>query len=118
MFGDGTIIVSSHAVEAVKELLEDLLSGLSSIDEVLVLRYIIDCVNIFNGDCAIAAAINQSKCLVDHVLAALGKWVTEASNELLVGNVAITVDIVKFHERLNLDNLREEAESIESFSEL
>lgn len=118
MLRDLTIVVASHAIEAIEELLQNFLPRLSSINEVLVLRNVVNCVDILNADSTVSASVDEREGLVDHVLSALGKGVSQPADELLVGDVAIAVDIVVFHERLNLDNLGEETVGGERLREL
>ena len=118
MLRDLTIVVASHAIEAIEELLQNFLPRLSSINEVLVLRNVVNCVDILNADSTVSASVDKREGLVDHVLSALGEGVSQSADELLVGDVAIAVDIVVFHERLDLDNLGEETVGGERLREL
>lgn len=43
-----TVVVSLHAIETVQEFAQNFLSCLCAIDEVLVLRHVVDCVNVFD----------------------------------------------------------------------
>ena len=118
MLRDLTIVVASHAIKAIEELLQNFFPCLSSINEVLVLRNVVNCVDILNADSTVPASVDEREGLVDHVLSALGEGVSQSADELLVGDVAIAVDIVVFHERLNLDNLGEETVGGERLREL
>ena len=118
LLSDLSIVVSAHTIKAVKELTEDLLSGLPSINEVLVVGHVINCVDVLDRDSAIVAAIDKVKGLVDHGLTASSEWVSQATDELLVGDVAISINIVVFHKGLNLDHFGEEAVPGKSLSEL
>ena len=118
MLRDGAIVVTSHAIKSIEELLKNLFSRLLAINEVLILGHVVNRVNILNGDRAVAAPVNQLEGLVDHVFSALGQRVSQSSDELLIGDIAIAVDIVVFHEGLDLDDLREDAISGEGLREL
>ena len=98
--------------------MQNFFPGLSSINEVLVLRNVVNCVDILDADSAVPASVDEGECLVDHVLSALGEWVSQPADELLVRDVAIAVDIVVLHERLDLDNLGEETVGGERLREL
>ena len=108
MSGDGAIVVASHAIEAIEELLQNLLSRLLAIDEVLVLRNVVNGVNIINADGAVVGSVDEVEGLLDHVLSALSEWVSQTTDELLISDVTILVDIVEAHQGLNLDDLGEE----------
>ena len=118
MFSDGSVIVSSHAIKLVKESRKNFFSSLGAVDELGALRHVVNCVDVFNTDSSVVAAINQSKGLLDHVLSTLSKRISESTDELLVSDIAITIDIVILHESLNLDDLGENAEGRKSLSEL
>jgi len=118
LFWDSTIVVAAHAVKSIEELREDLISCLFSFNEVLVLGNVIDCVNVWDLKSTAAVAVNRRESLVNHVFSALRKGVSKSSDELLVANVAITINIVILHEPLDFHNFREEAESWKSLSEL
>ena len=105
---DSSIVVASHSVESIQELLQNLFSRLLAVDEVLVLRHVVNSVNIIDADGAIVGPVNEIEGLLNHVLSALSKWVSETTDELLVSDVTILVDIVEAHEGLNLDDLGEE----------
>ena len=98
--------------------MQNFFPGLSSINEVLVLRNIINCVDILDADSTVPASVDEGEGLVDHVLSALGEGVSQPADELLVRDVAIAVDIVVLHERLDLDNLGEETVGCKSLREL
>ena len=98
--------------------MQNFFPGLSSINEVLVLRNIVNCVDILDADSAVPASVDEGEGLVDHVLSALGERVPQPADELLVRDVAIAVDIVVLHERLDLDNLGEETVGGERLREL
>ena len=98
--------------------MQNFFPGLSSINEVLVLRNIINCVDILDADSTVPASVDEGEGLVDHVLSALGEGVSQPADELLVRDVAIAVDIVVLHERLDLDNLGEETVGGERLREL
>ena len=116
--GDGAIVVASHAIEAIEELLQNLLSRLLAIDEVLVLRNVVNGVNIINADGAVVGSVDEVEGLLDHVLSALTEWVSQTTDELLISDVTILVDIVVAHQGLNLDDLGEEAVGGERLCEL
>ena len=118
MSGDGAIVVASHAIEAIEELLQNLLSRLLAIDEVLVLRNVVNGVNIINADGAVVGSVDEVEGLLDHVLSALSEWVSQTTDELLISDVTILVDIVEAHQGLNLDDLGEEAVGGERLCEL
>lgn len=118
MSGDGAIVVASHAIEAIEELLQNLLSRLLAIDEVLVLRNVVNGVNIINADGAVVGSVDEVEGLLDHVLSALSEWVSQTTDELLISDVTILVDIVVAHQGLNLDDLGEEAVGGECLCEL
>lgn len=71
------------------------------------MRNVVNCIDVSDGDSARVVAINQSKGLVDHSLSALGERVTKTTNELLISDVAIAINIVVLHEGLDFDDLRE-----------
>ena len=75
LLGDGAIVVAAHAIKSVQELFQDLLAGLSSVDEVLVLRHVVNGINVSNGDGTGVVAVDESEGLVNHSLTALGKTV-------------------------------------------
>mmetsp|Transcript_20665 Transcript_20665/g.27882 ORF Transcript_20665/g.27882 Transcript_20665/m.27882 type:complete len:217 (-) Transcript_20665:25-675(-) len=115
---DRAVVVAAHAVEPVQEFLQDLIAGLLSVDEVLVLRNVVDCVDISDGDSVGAVTIDEGEGLVNHGLSALGERVSEAADELLVSDVAVAIHIVVLHQSLNLNHLREKPVGGESLSEL
>ena len=115
---DSAIVVATHAVEAIEELSKDLLSRLLSINEVLVLRHIVDCIDVSDRDRTTVVPVDELEGLVDHGLAALREGVSQSANELLISDVAITVHIVVLHKGLDLDNLREETVGGERLGEL
>ena len=98
--------------------MQNLVASLLAVDEVLVLGNVVDRVNILNAYRAVIAAINHVESLGDHVLLALSQRVSQAADELFVGNVAIAIDIVVAHERLNLDDLGEEVVGSKGLREL
>ena len=104
---DRAVIVSTHAVKTVKELFKNFLTRLGAINEVLVLGDVVKNIDISNGDLVGVVTVDQCESLVDHILPALAKGITKATNELLVRDVAITIDIVELHQCLDLDDLRE-----------
>ena len=56
---DLAIIVALHAVETVKELLDDLLTSQASLNKVRILRHIIDGIDILNGDLSTSILVHQ-----------------------------------------------------------
>jgi hypothetical protein len=116
--GDGTIVVATHTVELIEELLEDFGSGLGAINEVLVLGHIVDCVNVLDGDVTVVVAVDELEGHGNHLLSTLSEGVSKSTDELLVGDVAIAIDVVELHEGLDLDNFREKAVCSQSLSEL
>lgn len=115
---DSAIVVATHAIEAIKELSKDLLSCLLSINEVLVLGHVVDCIDVGDSDCAAVVPVDELEGLVNHCLASLSERVSQSANELLICDVAIPVHIVVLHKGLDLNNLREETVSGERLGEL
>jgi hypothetical protein len=115
---DCAVVVTSHAIEAIQEILQNLLPRLLSIDEVLVLGHVVYGVDIVNADSAIVASVDKIESLVDHVHTALVQGVPKTTDKLLVGDVAIAIHIVEAHECLNLDDLGEQAIGSERLREL
>jgi len=56
--------------------------------------------DIFHSDKSVSVLIHAAEGALDHSQLALGKLVTEASNELLVIDAAIAIDVVGAHEAL------------------
>lgn len=118
MLCDDSVIVASHAIKTIEELFQNFSSGFLAVDEVLVFRHVVNLVNIIDADGPVAAFVHHLEYLVDHVLSALGEWVSEAADELFVGDVAITIDIVVAHEGLDLDDFGEDVVGGERLGEL
>ena len=115
---DGAIVVTSHAIKSIEKLLKNLFSRLPAINEVLILGHVVNRVNILNCDGTVSASVDQLEGLVDHIFSALSERVSQTPDEFLISDIAIAINIVVFHERLDLDHFGEDAVSGERLREL
>ena len=63
---DNAIVVTARAIEVVKEVLEDLVTGLAALEELWVHADIVDAGNVADGELAGAISVHHLERLVDH----------------------------------------------------
>ena len=76
LLGDLSIVVAAGAVEVVKEVLKDLLTGLTALEELGVHADVVDAANVLNVDDTGLISVHHGEGLVDHSHAARGKLVS------------------------------------------
>lgn len=116
--GDDAVVVAAGSVEVVQELGEDLVLGLSTFEELCIHGYVVDAGDVADRQLAGAVFVQHLEGLSNHGNTSLGQLVSEAREELVIGNVAILIDIVKLNERLYLHLLGEDSEGGQSLLEL
>ena len=81
--------------------------GLASRDEVLILRDVVSAGDVFDADKSVSVLIHCAEGALNHGQFARGELVSEASNELFVRDVTISINIVGAHEALQVNLLGE-----------
>jgi len=76
LLGDLTVVVTAGAIEVVKEVHEDLLTGLAALKELGVHANVIDGANVSDVDDTRAVSVHHGEGLVDHGQSARGKLVS------------------------------------------
>ncbi len=116
--GYDAIVVAAGSVEVIEELGENLILRLSPFEELCIHGYIIDTGNVAHSQLARAVFVKHLEGLPYHGNTSLGQFVSQSREELVIGDVAILVDVVKLHESLYLDLLGEDSEGGQSLFKL
>jgi len=91
--------------------------GFPSLKEFWVHRDIIDAINVVYFDLSASISIEDSEGFLHHIDSSFGELFSKTTQEFIVADVSITVDIVEFHKSLELNLLWEDAESSKSLFE-
>jgi len=106
------------AFEVAEEVSEDLVAGLPAFEELRVHGNIVDSRHVAESDGTVALLVKHAESLLDHALSSLCQLISQATEEFFVSDVPVAVDIVKLHQSLELDLLREESKGRQSLFEL
>ena len=79
LLSDYTVVIALSSIEVVKEVLEDLVSGLTAFKELRVHGHVVDANDVRNGDLARAILVEHSEGLHDHSLSSLSELVSVQS---------------------------------------
>jgi len=117
LHGDDAIVVSLGSVKVVEEVSEDFVTGLASLKELGVHGYIVDANDIGNSDLTSSGFVEHGEGLLDHSFSSLSKLISQSTEEFLVADVTVTVNIIVLHQSLELNLLGEQTESGKSLLE-
>jgi len=115
--GDFAVVVASEAVKGVKEFGKYLIRGVSTFFETLVLGDVVNGCDVTSSDKTRTIFVHQRKRSFDHLTLPASEFLSKSTQELLVANVAVLVDIVVRHKSLQVDFLGEKTKSVRYYYE-